>query len=1091
MNFIAFPVGATNIFPLANSSAGGQLMSEFNIRSRESVATDSTVKYFIGPSYTHSMDDFAVYSRKDGYDTTISNTSIQIQPGRALVNGHYVELLSPIIIDLDDANYLANKENITALKGDLAVGLRMAYSTYQTLAGSALIENQDDYYEGIQVVVVPKEAVKLPKDVPGITQFPQVNMHLLLGTFTYKNGTVSKITQNLSKIQNVEAERIGNIDTLLSDKYIGKDNLDPNKLYVFSGKSSDGTTIDGRDTWCDATDSLMIWDNHPNVSTTIPSNQAYFKYDSSSGETSLVVPHKQVDGMRNTGGQLVYFDDKELKIPSADYTAGTGGIVTPAYTKKIKNISEKLDLFYRLPNGRMRQYIPVLTNREDLPEIPVSRDSKWPYSASEFSLDLRSLQASISRLDVRVTRLESELDSKIKDGTSRYSAEYVSTAIQPSIDTIKNSINSISTQLIALQNDVDELKSGSEGSGSNVEIERLKTRVTNLESLVGNSETTGLQGDITELKAKLIAYKIELGTYVRDTVESEVSSQFGDFVDEERDVIDQALEEFQEAADALLLRVQEELDSRSIFTTWTWMPGDYVLVGEDQTVAANIDGRYPSTMYIVGPSQIDAITYVGSITETISTRDGLTSATYQRAYQTMMRQVPHSLAGGVELDSRQISAPSEASVNLWNPLSSYRGAPGIDYFVARMVETDEEANVETWTCYYYTPTLTENRFDYLDPVWITGGVPLATESSVGGFINVPSDVYGGGYVRMDDDGFLRLIDYELLLTGVLAYQLGQNYSEGAGLSIEELQSILEENVNDRVAFPNAYQIEEAKRLEVDPNVIHLYLSLPETPGTLTIHDIGSRYGTSLYVHISGSATSETVVNFVNCDKLRIDHTISGAPTINLSRCHLFYDAEVLDRLNIISNLTLWYERYESTDPDLQVDGMTVTLLGKMESTDSIDPWDSTYSNDNHYSYSLRSLTFGSDGSVIGVGMLVGDSTTSNIDEGRSVFASEFILPQSVGIGYPPSKMTHRIKVTGSFVSHYYVANEGAYMMKHTEFSAITQKYDELSASNEVGGTISFYTDAQLVSAINGVDVTTTVDGWDLNTPHFFLGGIIE
>ena len=1088
MNFIAFPVGATNIFPLANSSAGGQLMSEFNIRSRESVATDSTVKYFIGPSYTHSMEDFAVYSQKDGYDTTISNTSIQIQPGRALVNGHYVELLSPIIIDLDDANYLANKENITALKGDLAVGLRMAYSTYQTLAGSALVENKDDYYEGIQVVVVPKEAVKLPKDVPGITQFPQVNMHLLLGTFTYKNGVVSKITQNSSKIQNVEAERIGNIDSLLSDKYVGKDNLDPNKLYVFSGKSDDGTTVDGRDTWCDATDSLMIWDNHPSISTVLPSNQAYFKYNSSSGETSLVVPHKQVDGMKNTGGQLVYFDDKELKIPSADYTAGTGGVVTPAYTKKIKNISEKLDLFYRLPNGRMRQYIPILTDREDLPEIPVSRDSKWPYAASEFSLDIRSLQSAISSLDARITSIEDGLESRIQERTSAYSSEYIAANVTPQFTSIQKSISDIHNDISAIQSVLNSIGTGTDDSTEQA-IALLNTRVTSVENEIRGEG--GLTDKITELERRMGSYEQTLADTVHTTVIAEVDSRYSSFETTMTEIANQELNSIREEATRLFSQIQETLDAHSVFTTWTWMPGDYVLVGEDQTVAANVDGRYPSTMYIVGPSNVLSIKYVDTIVEHISIADGLTSATYQRAYQTMLREVPQSLAGGVELDSRQISAASDANIHLWDPLSSYRGAPGIDYFVARMVETDEATSTETWTCYYYTPTLTENRFDYLDPVWITGGVPLATESSIGGFINVPGDAYGGGYVRMNDDGFLQLVDYELLLTGVLAYQLGQNYSEGAGLSIEEIQSILEENVNDRVAFPNAYHSEEADRLGVDPNVIHLYLSLPETPGTLTIHDIGSRYGTSLYVHISGSATSETIVNFVNCDKLRIDHTISGAPTINLSRCHLFYDAEVLDRLNSISNLTLWYERYESTDPDLQVDGMTVTLLGKMESTDSIDPWDSTYANDNHYSYSLRSLTFGSDGSVIGIGMLVGDSTTSNIDEGKSVFASEFILPQSVGIGYPPSKMTHRIKVTGSFVSHYYVANEGAYMMKHTEFSAITQKYDRLTASNEVGGTISFYTDAQLVSAINGVDVTTTVDGWDLNTPHYFLGGIIE
>lgn len=898
MNFVAFPVGATNIFPLANSSAGGQLMSEMNLRSRESVGTTSSVKYFIGPSFTHSQDDYSVYCQKDGYDTTISNTTIQIQPGRALVNGHYVELLTPINIDINDANYLAQKEGIPALKGKLAVGLKMAYSTYQTLAGSALVENKDDYYEGVQVVIVPADSVKLPKDVPGETQFTKVNMHLLLATFNFRNGVVTSVTQNEAKIQNVEAERIANIEDLLSDTYISKAKLDPNKLYAFSGKSSDGETIDGRDTWCDATDSLMIWDKTPTISTVRPSSESYFKYDSVTGNTYLVVAHKQVDAMVNTGGQSVYYQDKTIQLPSADFEASTGGVVSPKYTKRIKDIRDKVDLFYRIPNGRMRNYMPVLNDREALPEIPM----------------------------------------------------------------------------------------------------------------------TG-------------------GSYV-------------------------------------------------------WETGDYVVVGQDYTVGADIYGRYPSTMYIVGPGYIQSAEYVTSIVTTISTPPVVTPKAYNEAKEAMMLAAPESLAGGVMIASEEVSDPTEASIDLWN-LSDYRGTPRLDFFVARYCERDTEASTEKWTCYYYTPTRVKPGLAYYDPVWITGGVPLATEESVGGFVNVPANQYGAGYVRLNDDGYLQLVDYDLLLTGVLAYQLGQDYSEGAGLAPEELQSILEENINDRVCFPNAIQIENATKAEVDPNVINLYLELPETPGDIVIHDIGSRYGSSLFVHIHGAATSATSITFKNCDKLRIDGNIEGAPTIYLDNVHLYYDSEVLDACASIADMTLWYERFEDTDPDLQVDGMTVTLLGMIESTDSIDPWDSEYANDNHYAYALRSLTFGNDGSIINVGLLVGDSTTANIDEGKSVFAAEFTLPQSIGLNYPATRMTHRIKISGSFVSHYYITSEAAYMMKHTDFSAITQKYNPITRRNEVGGTISFYTDATIVDHINGVTPTTTIDGWDLNTPHFFTGGVIE
>ena len=38
MDFVKFPVDSTIIFPLANSSIGGQLLTEWNQKSRETVA---------------------------------------------------------------------------------------------------------------------------------------------------------------------------------------------------------------------------------------------------------------------------------------------------------------------------------------------------------------------------------------------------------------------------------------------------------------------------------------------------------------------------------------------------------------------------------------------------------------------------------------------------------------------------------------------------------------------------------------------------------------------------------------------------------------------------------------------------------------------------------------------------------------------------------------------------------------------------------------------------------------------------------------------------------------------------------------------
>lgn len=955
MNFIAFPVGSTNIFPLANSSKGGQLLSEFNIRSRESIETPSSVKYFIGKSFTHSADDFAIVSQEQGYSADINSTSIQIQPGRALINGHYVELLTPINIDLSEVNYAANREGVASLKGELAVGLRMMYSTYQTLAGSALIENSDDYYDGVQVVILPKESVKLPTDVPSETDFNKVNMHLLLGTFLYRNGVIRSVVQNEDKIRSIDAERISNISKIVSDKYITKDGLDPNKLYIFSGKGTyDAETgqvvLDGRDTWCDATDSLMIWDNVPSTGITPPSvTEATFRYNSNLDRVELVLPHKQVDGMVNTQGQSAYYQDKHIYLPSADIEGTTGGVVTPKYTKRIKEIDTKVDNLYNLPSGKMRQFIELLTDRDDLPEIP----------------------------------------------------------------------------------------------------------------MVGS--------------------------------------------------------------------------------TYAWDCGDFILTGQDETVDSTINGRFPSTMYIIQPGYIKKAAYnteslqvlrqVVPLDTYISLfgsdhREEAVAAynedvkRYQQGQYNINHTVASTLSDGNKLASYELEEyPSDPQnlnpADMWS-VTSYRGRVGLDYFMAMAVEprTDPsdpsapahpydvtiplpeggEATVtveqEHWHIYYFTPTESE-PYSYSAPVWITGGVPFATETSIGGFVNVPDTAYGNGYVRMNENGYLQLMDYELLLTGVLAYQLGEDHSEGSGLSVESLQSVLEENINDRVCFPNATQRVNAQSSGADPNIIHLYLTLPEESGTLIIHDIGSRYGSSLYVHIAGSATSATTVIFNNCDKLRIDSNISGAPTILLNRVNLYYDPQVLDRVSTISNLSLWYERYSVTDPNIEVDGMTVTLIGKIESSETIDPWTSTYANDNHYMYALRSLTFANDGSVINVGMLVGDSTTANIDTGKSVFVSEFTLPQSVGLGYPSTRMTHPIKISGTFVSQYYLTDERKYMMKSTDFSALTQVYNRLTGSVTVKGTIAFYTDAEVVSSIAGLTDATVVDCWALNTPHFFTGGIVE
>ena len=1081
MNFISFPVNTTNIFPLANSHAGGQLLSEWNLRARESVDTDPDVEYVIGPSFTHSDKDFKISPHHDNLtNQTISSTIIEIAPGRALVNGHFIQSLTPILIDIAQANFALGQEGRQLLKGDLAIGLKMMYSTYQTLAGSALIENSDDYYEGVQVVIVENGKERLPKDETQVEA--AVNMHLLLGTFSFKNGKVTNIKHNPEKSKSLDARRLSNMTNILSDIYVTKNGLNPNRIYTFAGKSPDGTNLTDKDTWMDSTDSLMIWDNNPQTTLIKPSPNARFEYNKQTGDVSLILPHKQVPGMKNTQGQDLYYQDKALKLPVADYESGLGGIVGKNYTNKIKEISNRVDRFYRLPNSRMRGYIPVLTDRSQLPVIPESTVANRTNIISDYFSDIHQIRASVSDVRKELKALSETILSTVDARVSNAASNYFTDQFNSHIESTNSAIKSIEGSIKELDRRIVQLEGANQGN-QDAKIKEL------------NNKIITLQGQIEELLKTVRDINTTTQTFIAKA-DKQINTAIQQHISSSTAKIDASLAKisatFSDLETKLVKRIDDSIrqlaDKYNVTDDFNWRPGDYILVGEDQTIGGQNVGRGPSTIYMVGPSKILAIKYVDSIVSKLTSASTTNADTYKGAYDVMLRKTPSALAGGICIASANINSPAENSPTLWE-VSNYRGTLGVDYFVARHKSVDETTGVETWTCYYYTPSLVENHLDYEDPIWITGQISLASETSIGGFLNVPSNAIGGGYVRVDDDGHLRLVDYELLLTGVLSYQLGNNYQEGSGLSIKELQKVLDENINDRVAFPNVEHSQQAIKAGEDPNVIHIYLKIEKDEGNLFIHDIGSRYGTSVHVHIGGTPSPNTTITFKNCDKLRIDSNISGTPNIILDNVNLYYDSNVLQQTHTINNLSLWYQRYQITDPDLVVDGMTVRLVDKTQSSESEDPWTTAYINDNHYAYSLKGLTFDKSGNIIGIIMLVGDSTTANIDEGLTVYSKQFILPQSIGLNYPANKVTRQLKVTGNFVSHY--RGVGGYMMKNTSFTALTQKYDKVSQRNVVIGTISFYTDARWVNSIAGISSIDDIDGWRSGDYHMFIGGIAE
>lgn len=1306
MNLIKFPVATTNVFPMANSSHGGQLTTEFNLRSRESVGTTSSVKYIIGPSYTHSMDDFKVSLLYDS-TTQSSSTVLQISEGRAVINGHYVESLAPIEIDLAKINNELRRLQQKPLKGKLSIGIRIMYSTVYTMAGSISVENDEDMYEGIHIVILPKDEFKLPQDVPANPE--KVTAHLKLADVTFTNGAFSSdksIKQNPEKITVLEMDKIGNVKSVLDNYYVTKYGLNPGSLYVMSGKGL--VDKDKIETWwCSANDSLMQWTNsvRPARSDIEPSDYAKFDIVSDAdkdtwiantgvlneGDVVLTVPHKQIDGYVDSQGKSLYYEDVHIKLPNADYDYKTPGIMTKSMINTMRSIDEKINTFYRLPAGKMRKYISVLTDKSELPPIPLSRNATNTYfyyitkTASEtwndvaelFSLvsvehfmklndqtytsehaddaiglgvavkipvyqnNYNKLSYNVAVLQARVAELTSDyedfyqsfetrvldimnssisvsVDSKITTltNTLNTSITNLSTKVEDinvQMSSVKAKIEDINQDIIEINSSIESLSSRLQGhidgqsnqsqqqSDTTEKINNLVTKVAALEEkvqtlqgAVGDDDsglihdlkefTTGSDSEFTSLKKEV--------SDIRATFDSFTNS-YQEFIDQANAAISQALIlvesrlkfDYNEYTDNRLAEIEERLDRRvdaivdRMKTEYNfidgWKAGDYVLVGQDMTLGVDSNGRYPTTAYVVVPGYLqdnefnpsignDVLRYVGKIelsagfpiaynanapsswTKKQQT-DYFNNAydTYYDAISVIQRTVPAELTWGAEIDSYTIetsedkniaeSASSVTQANWWN-LSTYRGNPKLDYFVARYMEesskntddsTDSESTitvdatgqsfspyityrVETYTSYFYTPEFNSSDLEYdTEPLMITGGVPLASETEVGGFLNVEPTELGNGYVYRDENGHLRMADFDLISSGLAAYQLGNDYTEGSGLSIEDIQTAFDEYINYRIAFPNAdklakfqsespnYQnIESEHSLLMESTVINLVLTLNnEQSGTLNIYNIDSRFGTTVFLNITGESTSEVTINIANCEHMRLYISDQVNARISLRNVELWYDADVLDRVDYIENLRLWYKKFDSGDLDYEVDGMTVISDAPLRIGSSKDFYSPFDANDNHFSFGIKSMTFGSDGAIIGIQLVVSDDISATSDDGQSIFYTLFELPQTSTFQYPKSKLTKKMKVTGEFVTAYkeYISQD--WIVKNTNFTIVTNRYDEDKVSDTYGnnlGDISILTNIYTVSSFTGnIGDASDTEGWRRGSWNIFSGGIIE
>lgn len=933
MHFISFPVASTNIFPIVNSKQGGQYVTEYNLKSRESVATNPSVKYTIGPSYLHSLDDFKVtalengdipeYSATSRYakgdyctyynDTyvctvtistpeefnpdhwvktsvTATNSILQVGPGRAVVNGHYVEALAPMMIDLNATNAELLNKSMEPLYGNLSIGIKTYFSTSSTMAGTMLVENEDEMYVGVQLVIEKTANFKLPTDVP--TNQSRVTADIKLADFTYVNGMISKgsITMNPNALGYIPSERISGFDAVLDDKYVTSENLVDRMFYTYSGKSG----------WCDSTGSIMIWDADPeHRQTTIQPtlSQATFITNPVDGSVHLVIPHKQQDGIiLNDNDERMYYADRDIPLPTANYNTQSSGIVNAEYTQHLKAVENTINTYKQFTNGKQVAY--------------------W--------------------------------------------------------DTLNYN---------------------------------------------------------------------QLGQY------------------------------------------DHEFPDPNGLTI-----GDYILVREDYTAELNTisESSAPTTMYFVLPGVPTSVGWCGN-TKPSGVRLG-TPVTW------WMGEHP--------------DAPTEANPDAveLEEMFGYRNFIGTtdDYFelIYRNL-TDTEG-----VSYYYQVASTEGK-NWSKAITLTGGIYLASESQIGGFFNAPSDATDAGYVYLDNTGHLRLLDYALLRSGTLAYQLGEDYNVSPNSTLPYIQNYLDENVNSRVAFPF-----KANLTSKTP-MINVTLTLPaDAEGTINIYNIDSRFDTGVYLHILADDKSKDysniIINISDCEKIRIDNSITdpawlSGPMINIFRSGLYYDAKVINYIKTCDihdyrdvlfpdagftgfrDFRLWYAKILDSDPDLAVNGMEVSSPNVVMFPQEISFWDESITGDNHYDCALRSITLSNDGQIISCSLYVSNNSTQPpviTTTKHTIIGGPFKLPQGDVLNYPEACIENPLQVTGTFTTAYLDSTQTQWITTETSFTARTGKYSEVTGMGE--GSIAFNSRTDLVETI--YSNVTSIDGWEPGAYHIFYGG---
>lgn len=1115
MNFIKFSVDTTNIFPMANTTKGGQLVTEFNLTSRESVSSEESIKYKFGPSYVHAEEDFKVTALTpvDPFfpdSASIATSILQIAPGRGVIDGRFVENLVPMAVDLVAINAQLEDESSEPdtdeskgteepLSGNLAVGLRIMYSSEQTMAGSVNANtvselDSGEYFEGIQVVILPKDAVRLPTtkfinedgrevDCGALENEGKVNMHLLLATFTYFNGAIGDIVNNYpAKCQMLPAVRIGAIDNVISEDFLKKSGLNEKKIYALAGKGNTGGK-EGYDTWCDVTDSMIIWDANPEIvsdADTVAEIDNIEEADFSViGNTiNLVLPHKQIDGetagydIKNANGDRVVYVPRVLQLPVADFGAGTPGTVDRNYTNHVKEVVNKINNFYQLTNGRQVYYIDTLNSRDELPPI----NEKWNPG------------------DYILVRQDTTITSEYNDtfGITPPASLYV--VLPPIVRKVRYS---------------PEKPSGIElGRISGNSSENGTPRTSDDDYSIYNryfgflkdstNPDNGVIEDISENEYRGVDGK-DYFTYVFTEITTNADGAATESIQEYYYVADNVrtavfpidVVEIRHYTETSSGAENNHPDGNELASIREKRDIHIKYDDEQGEIYETADGTKCDHILPFNPNNhTEYMKYFSSILYSASNENTpMYRGVVGHDYFTYVCEVTTHRIVKVPKDSSADNDETEAG---YDEVDIESHMTVTHYFVVDKNSKTDDMNNTVNVVYPY-----DASYVYSEPIQITAQIPFASEESVGGFLNVPESYIDAGYIILDGDGHLRLVDYALLRSGTLAYQLGEDFTVPTGQSIDEVQAYLDEYVNQRIAFPNIKHTQTAE----NPNIIDIYINLSESEEekTLDIYDIDSRFQTAVRINILGTANDKITINVSDCARVIINSAIGGTPKINLYRSCLYYDHEVLEYLSKITDMTLWYNKFKDSDPSLLVDGMTVMfsndrgLVSPDFNISSMEFWSPENVNDFHFKVALQSITFSSSGYIIGCGIFVGNDSTVNIRTGKFVCHNNNLdIPQGPNsLRFPRNRLVKSIYVTGQFVACYRDSNKNLYNIQNTSFSLKTPYYECDSSGNlksgiPVNGEVAFYVDSALIESAN----PENIDVWEAGQFHLFNGSAI-